>query len=279
MFYHLNIVKKNHHYGFWGLLFWSWIGLGCGGTGLTGPQYIGDPHRAEGLPTDPMALVALADLLVEQKPATLKNIDRSLAALEQALDQGHSEPLQVLWRLSRSCLCMTELLDKKNQVMAFGQRGVKYAEAALDISVDHVEPHYYKALNMAKMVEITRELSDIKLMLKSAEVAAKINPSYDNAGALSFMGKVYISAPKWPISVGAPDKGVELLERAVSIAPTPMNRLFLGQACFHDDEYSLAKEHLLRALKEGEGKVLGKRWKIEVKEAQKLLERIKDEES
>ncbi len=226
-----------------------------------------------------MALVALADLLVEQKPVTLKNIDRSLAALERALDQGHSEPLQVLWRLSRSCLYMTELLDKKNQVMAFGQRGLKYAEAALDINADTVEPHYYKALNMAKMVEITRELSDIKLMLKSAEVAATINPNYDNAGALSFMGKVYISAPKWPISVGAPDKGVELLERAVSIAPTPMNRLFLGQACFHDDEYALAKKHLARALKEGEGKMLGKRWKIEVKEAQKLLERIKDEES
>lgn len=277
MFYPLNISKNYLHFGLWGLLLGG-LFLGCGG-GPTGPQYIGDPRRAEGLPSDPEALVALADQLVGQRPSTLKAIDRSLAALERSLDRAHPEPIQVLWRLSRSCFLMTELLDKKNQVMSFGQQGLKYAEAALKISATQVEPYYFKALNMAKMVEITRKLSDIKLMLKAAEAAAKIKPDFDNAGALSFMGKVYISAPKWPISVGAPDKGVELLERAVSIAPTPMNRLFLGQALFHDEEYQLAKENLTQALKEGEGKVLGKRWKIEVKEAHKLLELIKDEES
>ena len=56
---------------------------------------------------------------------------------------------------------------------------------------------------------------------------------------------------------------VELLERAVQVAPTPLNRLFLGQAYFYADEPEAAIENLTGALDEGRAAGLAERWLVE----------------
>jgi tetratricopeptide (TPR) repeat protein len=257
----------------WLLLFVLW-----GGCATTGPGYIRDPQREKGLPSSAQNLMAYADALVSRtkgsaRPSTLAEADRLLAALELAQEKGHPRPFEVLWRLSRACFYMTELLDKKDYRLFFAQQGEQYAKRAIELDARRVEPRYYLALNVAKETEATSKLGLIKTMIAEGEAAARLDETYDEAGPLRFLGKVYITAPAWPVSVGSSEKGVELLEKAVKIAPTPLNRLFLGQAYYKDDEPEQAKAELTRALQEAKavGAALDPRW---VKEAEELLRHL-----
>jgi tetratricopeptide (TPR) repeat protein len=124
---------------------------------------------------------------------------------------------------------------------------------------------------MAKVAETTSNVRLVKAMVEPAERAEKIEAKYDDAGPLRFLGKVYLTAPAWPVSVGNPDKAIEMLERAVKLASVPLNRIFLGQAYYHDEEYELAEKQLRRALVDGRAKRLTERWR---KEAREYLNRI-----
>jgi tetratricopeptide (TPR) repeat protein len=246
--------------------------LGCPASG---PRYIPDPDRARGLPSDPERLIQLADQLtavpLSEKPPPLAKVDRAVAALENALAADPRRIFDAQWRLSRSCFLMTEGLSSKRQIRSYAVRGVEYARQARSHNVKRVEPHYFLALNMAKVAETTYDVHLVKAMVIPAKRAAKIDERYDDAGPLRFLGKVYLTAPAWPVSVGNPDKAIETLERAVKLAPVPLNRIFLGQAYYHDEEYELAEKQLRRALSDGRAKRVDERWK---KEARDYLSRI-----
>ncbi len=236
----------------------------------SGPQVFIDPHRYQGLPSIPDALLALSDQHL-QEASSPRQIEHALAALELALQKAPPSPFEALWRLARACFFMADRLENREQWLRYARQGRHYAEQALLRNAGRVEPHYYLALNMAKVAEATHALRLIKPMMAEAEIAVKIDRTYDNAGALRFMGKVYITAPAWPVSIGSPEKAVELLEQAVSISPVPLNRLFLGEAYYHDEHYEKAEEQLHRALKEAKGKKLDKRW---LQEAEDYLRRL-----
>jgi tetratricopeptide (TPR) repeat protein len=169
---------------------------------------------------------------------------------------------------------MTEQLANKQQRLAYAQTGREYAERARAVQPGRVEPHYYLALNTAKVAEAGNKLTLIKPMIAIAEAAARIDPRYDEAGAYRFIGKVYLTAPAWPVSVGSPEKAIEFLERAVSISPIAINRLFLGEAYFHDESYAKAKLHIGAALRDGAK--LDPRWR---QEGESYLRRIRDKDS
>lgn len=244
-----------------------------GGCRSTTTPYVSDPSCAKDLPEDPLDLVSLADELVDQTPPALPRVDRALAALSQAEKKGHPQPFEVYWRLARGCFLMTELLPNKNQCRAYAAQGEAWAQKALALDPDQVQGHYYLALNRAKLAEADNKLSLVKVMLQDAEKAAELDPAFDQAGPYRFMGKVYITAPSWPVSVGNPGKAVDVLEQAVEIAPTPLNRLFLGQAYFHDDEPEQALEQIQRALQEAnrQGTFINPRWR---QEARDYLQRL-----
>jgi tetratricopeptide (TPR) repeat protein len=246
------------------------LAVAAGSCGPAGPRYSADPQRYKGLPTEPNALVSLADQLhgVAPHESTLRQIDRGFAALELALEKRGGTDVEVLWRLARATFLMTEHLKNREQRLSYATRGQDYAERALRGDGPRVEPHYYLALNLAKIAEAANKVGLIKRVMEVAKKAEAIDPRFDDAGPLRLMGKVYITAPAWPVSVGSSEEGVKTLERAVALAPVPLNRLFLGEAYFHDEEYGKAKEQLLQALKEGQR--LDPRWR---REAESYLRR------
>ena len=249
-----------------------WLTVGCGGPGT---RYIRDPDRARGLPVHPELLVKLADQLtavpLSERPPSLATVDRAIAALENALAADPKWAFETQWRLSRACFLMTERLSARFQIRSYASRGVEYARQARGRKAGRVEPHYFLALNLAKVAETTYDVRLVKSMVKPARRAAAINAKYDDAGPLRFLGKVYLSAPAWPVSVGNPDKAIEMLERAVRLAPVPLNRIFLGQAYYHDEEYELAEQQLRTALADGRIKRVDRRW---IKEARDYLGRM-----
>ena len=175
-------------------------------------------------------------------------------------------------RAARACFLVTEYLQgSKEQSLAYADHGRRFGELAVKEQPHRVEGHYFLALTSSKVAEAKNNLRLIKPAMAAAELAAKISPAYDDAGPLRFLGKVYLTAPAWPVSIGSPDRAVESLERAVKLAPAPLNRLFLGQAYFHEEEYAKARAALEQALREGQGK-LHPRWR---KEAEDYLQRLK----
>jgi len=241
----------------------------------SGPRYVPDLDRSKGLPDNPRKLIELADRLTHvpmaEKPPPLSRTDRAVAALEKALTTAPQYSFEIQWRLARGCFLMTEALGARSQSHGYAVRGVEYARQARSLNERRVEPHYFLALNMAKVAEATSDVHLVKAMVEPARQAAKIDMTYDDAGPLRFLGKVYLTAPAWPVSVGNPDKALETLARAVKAAPVPLNRVFLGQAYYQDEEYEAAEQQLRLALRDARASKLAERWK---KEARDYLNRI-----
>ncbi len=241
-----------------------------------GALYAVDPNRAKGLPSDPEELLSISDAVcaIPAFRTTLRESDRALAALEVALHKRRREDFAILWRLARASFRMTELLENREQRLRYAEAGVAFAERARAVNAVRVEAHYFLALNIAKVAEARNKLGLIKSVIAAAEVAGKIDGRYDEAGPFRLLGKVYLTAPAWPVSVGSPEKAIETLERAVSLSPSPTNRLFLGQAYYHDEEYEKARTLLTGALKHGSE--IDPKWR---KEAEAYLRKIKNKTS
>lgn len=238
------------------------------------PKLVVDQARDRDLPGGAEELQRLADQIVASQPEQAAPYDRALAALEYAMARRPGD-YQLLWRAARACFLVTEYVQDKEQSFAYADGGRLYAERAVKERPESVEGHYYVALNTAKVAEARNKLRLLKSAVTAAEAAARIDPGFDEAGPLRFMGKVYITAPAWPVSIGSPDKALEYMQRAVKLSPVPLNRLFLGQAYFHEEEYGKARAELEQALREGKGK-LHPRWK---KEAEDYLQRLKSKNS
>jgi tetratricopeptide (TPR) repeat protein len=201
-------------------------------------------------------LIVVADTLTAKRDgATLEQLERARAALVKAQqlvstgggDKTAWDRFEVHWRQARVCQLMTAKVAGKEQRMALAHEGMSHARRALALFPKRVEPHYYLALNMGRLAEADRRLSLIKPMVASAKRALAIDPVYDRAGAWVFLGKVLLTAPAWPVSVGDTEKALLALKQAVRIAPrNALARLFLAQALAAEEEYAEAKVQLER---------------------------------
>lgn len=227
--------------------------------------------RSAGLPDDAAALIELADRETAVRPQTADRVDRALAALEKAAATGEASGFEVQWRISRASFQLAELLAGASTWRPYVVRGVTTGAVAAAADGERVEGHYYHALNAVKLAEADKDVDSLKPMMEIARRAAAIDPAYDDAGPLRLMGKVYMVAPEWPTSVGDREESVTLLKKALGLAPTPLNRLFLGEAFYHTEEYDKAAPQLRRALKDGEEQGLDARW---LDEARDYLQRM-----
>ena len=235
------------------------------------PVYVPGDFQAQGLPGDPKKLISIADKLHKTDQKDVKQVERGLAALER-LRAVEGPTYQAMWRIARGRYLLCERDAARVKENATG--GMAAAQAAIDEEPDRVEGHYYSALNMGKLAELDSKLSLIKPMVAAAERASKIDPSYEAAGALVFLGKVHLTAPIWPVSVGNVEKSIEYLERALELAPRPLTRVFLGQAYAEDDRYEEAVRELELALAEAGDSGLDPKWRAE---AEASLEDAKSE--
>ena len=229
------------------------------------PTYVPDPQSARGLPADPIALVSLADELSGAKgPGALAALERARAALQRALERGHPQPFAVHWRLARACLQITGKTQQRARRLAAAHEGVEHGRKASLLQPLRAEGFYYLALNLGRLAEGERRLSLVKPMVAAGERARLLDANFDGAGALVFLGKVYLTAPAWPVSVGDTQKALRCLTEAVQRAPqSPMARLFLAQALAAEEEYAAARAQLKRAM----GMGLEKRWRLEAEQA------------
>jgi tetratricopeptide (TPR) repeat protein len=247
------------------------LALVAGGCGTALSTWKPSPNRAADLPDGADALMALADVQFAIVPRTGDTLDRSLAALEAIEPSDAESDYETHWRWARACFYLTEYVGNEVAHQRYVLPGISHAMKAIEASQERVEGHYFLALNLARGVEATSDIDGLAPMMEVAQRAAEIDPSYDEAGPLRLLGKVYMVAPVWPTSVGDRDEAVEVLKRAVSLAGTPLNRLFLGQAFFHVEDFEHAVPHVRRAIKLGSNGGLEARW---LEEARSYLMRM-----
>ncbi len=240
------------------------------------PGHLANLMRHKDLPSDTAELMELADQLAAKRPRTLHSTSRALAALEKALTLGYPRSYELLWRLARAHVMLVELLKEKRPRLELGRQGGRYAREAIRLESKRVEGYYYLAQNVARMAEAMSKLKYLVYFKGKTDIAARIDESYDDAGPLRFLGKLYLTAPAWPVSIGSTEKAVELLERAVELSPVPMNRLFLGEAYFHDEEYEDADKEIRKALALGRKRGLERHW---IAEGKKYLQMIRDQQA
>ena len=178
------------------------------------------------LPSDPAALIKIADEQIALGGAGYKNAQ---LAMEKALTN-------------------TEWANQKS-----GFEGHYRLARAVELASDRVEGHYFLAQLIGFSAQ-TQRGADIKPMLNQmvaeSESAIKIDEKYDSGGPLRMLGTVYTRAPAPPVAIGDPEKGVQLLTRAVAAsADHPLNQIYLAEAQVADERYQDAEATLQKARK------------------------------
>lgn len=237
--------------------------------------FVPPADRSEGISDEPETLFREARGHYEATGShDLLSLDAVAARLEKGLALSTSPGVDERVLLARVYLEMIEVMEVSSQREAYADKVILLGAGMQADDAARVEGAYYQALGMARRLDANRALGEIKPMMAMAQIAVEIDPAYDAAGALSLMGKIYLEAPPWPASVGDEDEAVEVLGRAVSLAPTPLNRLFLGQALYHAEEPTQAAVELRRAYEEGKAEGLPERW---LKECEEYLAHVGEE--
>lgn len=252
----------------WALLYSQYL-AGC--CPPEPPRHALDLPQVETVPANAKALIEQSDRLLRRHPLGIQDVQRARRALRKALQFVRS--FDVHWRLSRVCFLLSQKLANREEKLRYALAGLEHALQGRRLDRDRVEPHYYEALNRANVAEAKGSLKLVGPMMAAARMATLIDEAYDNAGPLVVQGKVYLTAPPWPMSVGNTEKAVEMLARAVRLAPTAMNQIFLGQAYYHDEQYARSRKIIEKAL-QAAGPTLDPRWR---REAHDYLRRLQAE--
>ncbi|OPX19890.1 MAG: hypothetical protein BZ151_06785 [Desulfobacca sp. 4484_104] len=176
-----------------------------------------------------------AETLVEAKRLlecpTPPEVIRALNIYQEHLPEPGSERFPLLVGLARTSYIMGEVTDETKRKDYF-EKGRYYAEKLLQERPNSVEGHYWLALNLAGIAQMSWSDGLVLLpqILEELERAMALDSSYDQAGPHRVLGRIYYEAPDWPLSVGDPYKSLHHLKAATDLAPNnTTNHLFLAE--------------------------------------------------
>lgn len=174
---------------------------------------------------------------------------------EENLPKDGDERLARLIDLTHLYFILGELgtkTDDKPERQKYYEKGRHYAELVTREHPQRVEGHYWLGLNLLGLASVQRAglaLIALPIIVKEMNVARDLDEAYDQAGPDRVLGRLYLMAPSWPISVGDPKKSLEMLRAAVKIAPkNSTNHLFLAETLLQmhqEDEAHLELKKVL----------------------------------
>lgn len=205
------------------------------------------------LPTDPTALIKLADEQFALGGVGYRNAQLAMEkALSNAEFAGQKASFDAHYRLAQAAAGQCTI-DEGTACQAGLPKALESARRAVELSSDRIEGHYYLAQLIGFSAQ-TQRGADVKPMLtqmvSESDLAIKIDEKFDFGGPLRMLGTVYTRAPAPPVAIGDPEKGVQLLNRAVAAAPDyPPNVIYLSEAQIADERYQDAEASIQKARK------------------------------
>ena len=145
-----------------------------------------------------------------------------------------SAPSPEVWQqLGRALYLLGEGEKNDKLKLDYLGRSLSASKTALKENPSDAVSLYWKAMALLQEADVVgglKALSDVREALRELRTVSGVAPKYDEAGAYRSRGKVLIEAPGWSL-IGDKKKGLELLVKAVNIAPANLvNRLYLAQA-------------------------------------------------
>ena len=176
------------------------------------------------------------------------------------------------WELGRACFDWAELARTDARRAALGRDGVAACRHALGLDPQCAPAQYYLGLNLGQVAR-TKLLGALKLVgeMEAAWLAAiALDPKFNYAGPHRSLGRLYLEAPGWPVSLGDRAKARQHLEQAVKLAPDyPDNQLAWIEALLKWGERKTVRARLEpvgRILDTARQKYSGERWALDWQE-------------
>ncbi len=169
------------------------------------------------------------------------SLARSVAAYRKLLQDGKAD--LSIWKEAVETACRAaEIADQEQDLKRYSRLTIAWARAASDrFPKEAVFPYRWAvAIGLEFKTSVRGALDKVKEVERLAEKARSLDEKLDFAGPLRLLGALYVRAPEVG-SIGDPDKGVDLLKRAVALFPDyPPNHYFLGEGYYKQEDYPKA---------------------------------------
>lgn len=205
--------------------------LACAALTLAACQSAPSPaDKTDGLPRLRLQLNDLEDRLLRVEDGGAELTDRIAAA--------------------RLALRLAVEAPERRERLAAADRGLAHSRQVKALAPKRVEGPYLTGVLIGRRLqnEAIPSPSAIATMQAEAERAAELDPGFDHAGPLRFLGLLYAKAPPWPMSIGDLEEAEDYLKRALETAPGyPENWLAMAEMLIEDKRSSEARDRLSRA--------------------------------
>jgi tetratricopeptide (TPR) repeat protein len=231
------------------LLAGAWVVAVCGCRSINNIRV--GPDRAPHLSISEAQQVRQeAESLYNQQPRSLASVTRAAGRFEQAARTLQDDYL-AQWQAAEALEFLAANETRPDLRRQYAQRGIVLARRARELKPDGVEGCYWYALDVGRLADVDRAygLDAVGEMQAALKRAIELDEHYDHAGPLRVMAVLYLRTPQPPASIGSPRKGLQLLERAVSLFPDyPENYLYLAEALRDNKRVDEAKEAVRKVL-------------------------------
>lgn len=197
-----------------------------------------------------LAGVAISGFAADNNPADQDQLRAHAQQILDAAQQRHeTEPTNSVaaWQMARACFELVGVLTDPKEMEKIINEGIAACRQSVALAPTSAAGHYYLAITVGKLADLKRNLAAY-VMVKEVErefhKARELDEHFCQAGPDRSLGRLYLEAPGWPLSVGSRSKARKHLERAAELAPDfPENRLLLAEAYWKwHDKKPLASE-------------------------------------
>lgn len=178
--------------------------------------------------------------------------------ISTAIDEMNVQQLADASQYAAERALLTSGRKAKSKQKDWAIKGRTYAQRCIGIAPDEAACYYWRAVNtgLYHQVKVRGYQKGIKQMISDCETVIRLGKGgYDHAGPYRIPAQIYTKLPE---TGGRPDstvrdldKALELLRRAVAIAPDyPENRIALAETLYKLDRFDEAMKELVLAKRE-----------------------------
>lgn len=201
--------------------------------------------------------VAIEDALAPVNTDPIRATEAQLSCALQAVRNMYPPLAAESLEASKICAVLAEACpdtpEGNRRRHALAWEGVDWAEHAMATGA-YIDPasSYYCAINIGLAVSdtIMAAMKNLSKLNRHIERALIMDPDVDEGGPLRTLGYLLIRAPAWPTGIGDPDRGMILLEQAVTLYPAyPPNHIIMARGFWEaaEDE-EIAMFHIREAI-------------------------------
>jgi tetratricopeptide (TPR) repeat protein len=150
------------------------------------------------------------------------------------------------WKVSRILYYIGEHTENKKEKKGIFDRGVYYAEKAVELEPEKPDGHYWLGVNYGKVGEtrgVLKSLSLVKPIKNAMNKVIELDRSYEDGGPDRVLGRVFYKLPG--IAGGSKDKSLEHLLKSKEYGPEDaVTRIYLAETYVALKEKEKAREEL-----------------------------------